>query len=166
MKKRPLLELAVLLGIFALFVLSWAVVAGFEASGGAPYEQALDLRSLARYLSSATLAAMRDNLDWVAAPWFLAGSLLAFCAVVATLRRSSSRWRAMALGLQLLIVWPGWWGLFVLPFAVLDLARGGYDAEWLAEAWPPTEVAGFWIIASALLLRGELKALRAEADPH
>jgi hypothetical protein len=163
LKTRPLLELAVLLIFLALFTLAWGIIAGHQAGGGAPYTQPITLISAARLLRFATLAAMRENFVWTMAPWFLAGSLLAFGAIIATLHRPSSRLRAVVFGLQWLVVWSGWLGLYALPFDVVAFLTSRQDAEWLAEAWAPIEMAGCWLIASAFLCLGEIKALQGTA---
>ena len=163
MKTRPPLELAVLLIFLALFTLAWGIVAGHQASGGAPYTQPITLISAARLLRFVTPEAMWENFGWTMAPWYLAGWLLAFGAVLATLRRPSSRLRAVAFGLQWLVVWPGWLGLYALPFDIMAFLISRQDVEWLAEAWAPIEMAGCWLIASAFLCLSEARALQGTA---
>jgi hypothetical protein len=148
---------------WALFMVGLALIAGYnDPDAHVTYTTPLGLGVLRRLLSLATLGEIVRPLRWP--HWlFMALSPLSAALAVHAARTTRTKLLFGALVSQFLLLWPGWFGLYVLPFELWNWLSHSVDGEWLGEQWPITEALGIWLggcVVVTLLLSRTRRALR------
>jgi hypothetical protein len=146
------LSTGVVVGLFLVLVISWifflvglGLQAGYEnADAQVTYSTPLTTALLYRLLSLATLDTVFRYLEWF--EWlFLVVSAAGFVIVAIAVKGGHTKLVLGALASQFILLYPGWVGLFTLPFALWYGFSGSIDGEWIGEGWPSLEAIGLWL---------------------
>lgn len=147
--KRHFVLLSAMIVVQCLFALAVALVAVYEQPGsGMSYATPLSW-SLADGICALTLDDVRRVLtfgDLV----FLISSWTAIVTLLPTFRQVHSRLRCGIFGLQCVVLFWGWFGLYLMPFDVLQILHGTMDGEWIGESSPIYQAVGLWLVVSSI----------------
>ena len=84
--------------------------------------------------------------------FFFSGLVVAAVGLTLSWRDRFSNLRRGVCAVQWLIVFPGWLGLWTIPFEIFEMPRNGVDGEWLDEWWALNQIAGVWLVLCAVVL--------------
>lgn len=160
MKRQPLICLVIIMAGGVLFLVAFGVAAGYESVGGLAYTDKVNGAVVVEVLAAVTWTGVVKAFSWSTAPWFLCGFLITLLSVIASAHIPASRTRLGAFAAQGAVVWPGWFGLWALPFDTYTWLLGRQDGEWLGEGWATLEASGLWLAATSVLFFLELRAIK------